>query len=299
MRILMSGGSGMLGQAIVNDPLFTNDKFIILTRKQSIPSQSQRIEYQHWNPTGEDDWQNELGSVDVVINLAGENIGDALWSRKKKEEILSSRVLAGNILARAVTAMQPKPGLFIQASAVGFYGNRGNDLLPETADKGTGFLSDVCQQWEASSQEAEKAGVRRMILRTGVVLSKEAGIFPRMLFPIKFFVGGNLGNGEQFIPWLHVADFVGIVHFLIHRENVSGVFNICAPPLSYKEIGRKLAKIYQRPYWLTVPDFALKVLLGEMSTLVLDSQRVQPQRLQQLNYSYRYENVEDALLSFA
>jgi uncharacterized protein (TIGR01777 family) len=299
MRILISGGSGMLGQAIVKDSLFQNDEFIILSRKPEMKSISDRVMYQYWNPDKLDGWQNDLHNIDIVINLAGENIGDGLWTQAKKVKILSSRVNAGKTLADAVLAMKPTPTIFMQASAVGFYGSRAGEKLSESSEKGCGFLSDVCAQWEASSAVVEDHGIRRIILRTGVVLSLETGILPRLSLPVKFFIGGNLGNGEQFVPWLHMDDFASMVHFLIHHKPANGVFNLCSQPVTFSEFGNLLARKYNRPYWLPVPGFVLKILLGEMSTLVLDSQRVMPDKLTAMGYQYRYADLKQALESFA
>ena len=298
MKILITGGSGMLGQAIIHDPLFADDEFVILSRRYGHYKLSERVTYQNWNPYVLNGWQKVLDKTDVVINLAGENIGNGYWNSYKKDRILMSRVSAGRSLEKSILEMDNPPGVFFQASAVGFYGSRGNEMLDENASNGEGFLANVCKKWEASTDQLETIGVRRMILRTGVVLSRESGIYPRLRLPIKLFIGGDLGNGKQYVPWLHVDDFPSIIHFLIHHEDASGIYNLCSQPVTFSEFGKKLAKRYHRPYWLTVPDFALRLLLGEMSDLVLDSQRVVPARLTSLGYKYRFAELNDAFQSF-
>jgi uncharacterized protein len=298
MKILITGGSGMLGQAIIHDPLFAKDEFVVLTRRHGNYQLTERVNYQSWNPFVLDGWQDALQGIDVVLNLAGENIGSGLWTKSKKEKILMSRVSAGRSLEKAMLAMDNPPQVFIQSSAVGYYGSRGNEALAENASNGEGFLAHVCKKWEESSQELKTIDVRRIVLRTGVVLSKKSGLLPRMSLPIKLYIGGNLGSGKQYIPWLHIDDYTAMVHFLIHNENASGVFNLCAQALPLSVVGKKMAEVYQRPYWLPVPDFAMKLLLGEMSSLVLNSQRVVPEKLAAMGYQYRYATIEEVLKSF-
>ncbi|MBI9048450.1 MAG: TIGR01777 family oxidoreductase [Anaerolineaceae bacterium] len=299
MKILITGGSGMLGQALINDPLFQNDEFIILTRKPSRSLRNQHVMYQYWNPDALDGWQEILENQDVIIHLAGHNIGEGYWSARKKQLILNSRVNSGKILAEAIMNLSAPPSIFIQASAVGYYGSRANEVLTEDSEKGDGFLSDVCEAWETSTAVLESAGIRRLILRTGVILSSTAGMLPKLNLPIKAFIGGNLGNGKQYIPWLHMDDFSAIVNALIQKKETRGIYNLCAPKAAtFSEMGKSIAKNLNRPYWLPVPGFALRLLLGEMSTLLLASQRVKPERLLEINYEYRYRELRDALKSF-
>ena len=298
MRILITGGSGMLGQAIIQDPLFVDDEFVVLSRRYGQYKLSERVKYQNWNPYVVNGWQPALENIDVVINLAGENIGNGYWNSYKKDRILMSRVSAGTALEKALLDMKNPPKVFFQASAVGYYGSRGEEILDEGASNGTGFLANVCRKWESSTEQLESIGIRRIILRTGVVLSAKSGIYPRLRLPIKWFIGGNLGSGNQYIPWLHVDDFPSIIHFLIHNGDARGIVNLCTQPVTFSEFGMQLAKRYHRPYWLPVPAVALKFLLGEMSCLILDSQRVFPAKLTSMGYKYRYNNLQDAFQSF-
>jgi uncharacterized protein len=299
MKLLICGGSGFLGQAILHDPLFSQDEFTILSRKHTPESAHPRIQVQFWNPYELDGWQSVLEGQDVILHLAGENIGAGLWTKKRKQSILTSRVLSGKTMQQAIIALNKPPALFIQASAVGFYGSRGEEMLDEETPRGNGFLSDVCAEWEQSTDGLQAAGIRRIVIRTGVVLAAHAGIYPRMLLPIKLCAGGNLGSGKQYLPWLHVADYPSIIRFLIDQADAAGVYNLCAPQaVQFSEFGKALSECYQRPYWLPVPAFALRLVLGEMSALILDSQRVVPKRLMQAGYLFRYADLKSALKTF-
>jgi uncharacterized protein (TIGR01777 family) len=299
MRILITGGTGLLGQEIIYDSHFKDDEFTVLSRSEVSEGCDQRIKVKRWSTTGLDGWEKVLEGQDVVIHLAGQNIGAGLWTSKRKQQILESRVRSGIILQQAILAMKTPPPIFIQASAVGFYGSRGDQSLNETTDRGKGFLSDVCTAWEQSTADLEATGVRRVILRTGVVLTQQGGILPRLMLPIKMFVGGNLGSGRQYLPWLHIDDFPCIVRSLIENPQAKGVYNVCVPQaVRFEEFGKILAKLVSRPYWLPVPAFAIRMLLGEMSALVLDSQNVAPARLLEMGYDFKWKNLAEALQSF-
>lgn len=299
MKILITGGTGLLGQEIIYDSLFKEDEFTILSRSEASEDDDQRILVRRWTTVGLDGWEKVLEGQDVVIHLAGQNIGAGLWTPARKQQILESRVQSGRILQQAILAMKTPPPIFIQASAVGYYGSRGDQFLNETSTRGEGFLSDVCTAWEQSTADVEAAGVRRVILRTGVVLTPQGGILPRLMLPIKMFVGGNLGGGRQYLPWLHIDDFPAIVHCLIKNPKAQGVYNVCAPEaVRFEELGKILAKLVLRPYWLPVPAFAIRMLLGEMSALVLESQNVAPKRLLEMGYEFKWKNITDALRSF-
>jgi uncharacterized protein (TIGR01777 family) len=299
MKILITGGTGLLGQEIIYDTLFKDDEFTILSRDDRGEDDDPRIKVRRWTTVGLDGWEKVLEGQDAVIHLAGQNIGAGLWTPARKQQILESRVKSGKILQQAILAMKTPPPIFIQASAVGFYGSRGDESLNETSTRGEGFLSDVCAAWEQSTADLEAAGVRRVILRTGVVLTPQGGILPRLMLPINMFVGGNLGSGRQYLPWLHIDDFPAIVHSLIKNPDANGTFNVCAPQAAqFEEFGKILAKLVSRPYWLPVPAFAIRMILGEMSALVLDSQNVAPERLLEMGYDFKWKNLSDAIHSF-
>jgi len=218
------------------------------------------------------------------------------WTAARKRLLRESRLAAGRVLAEAVTASARKPRVFVQASAVGYYGPRGDEELAEDAPPGDDFLARLAVDWEAASAAVETAGVRRVVVRTGIVLSTVGGALPRLVLPFRLFLGGPLGAGRQWLPWIHIVDEVGALRFLMEREGAQGAFNLCAPrPLTNAEFARALARVLGRPHALRTPAWALRLALGEMATLVLDGQRAVPCRLLELGYVFRFEQAEDAL----
>jgi uncharacterized protein (TIGR01777 family) len=296
MRVLISGGSGFIGRALTKALLADGYDILILTRSPEKAKLSKGARAVGWDGQTDSGWGELISRVDAIVNLAGENIGSGVWTRKRKELINSSRVEAGKAITEAIRRSKAGPKVLIQASAVGFYGSRGDEPVTEESAGGNDYLAGVCKAWEASTQLVEKMGVRRAIIRTGVVLSKDEGALPRMLLPFRMFAGGPLGSGKQGFPWIHPEDEVAAIRFLMENDKASGVFNLCGPkPLSNTNFGRVLARVMKRPFWLPVPAFALRMLLGEMSTLVLDGQYSVPKRLQEMGFRFRFETAEAAL----
>jgi uncharacterized protein len=296
MRIIIAGGSGLIGTSLTKSLLAAGQQVFILTRNPQIGRFINGAECILWDGCTTRGWGEVVSQADAIVNLAGENLGSGLWTKSRKERILISRVAAGKAIVDAIRQANPRPKVMIQASAVGFYGPHGNELLTEESSAGSGFLADVCRGWEASSQPVEAMGVRRVVVRTGIVLSKQEGALQRMIFPFKLFVGGPLGNGRQGLPWIHLSDEVAGIRFLLENEKAQGIFNLSGPkPLSNTDFGRILAKVLKRPYWLPIPSFALRVLLGEMSSLVLEGQYMLPQRLQEFGFHFKFETAESAL----
>jgi len=296
MRVLISGGSGFIGTALTKSLLGDGHEVVILTRNPQKAVINEGVKFIGWENLADPSRSDLLPQVEAVVNLAGKNIGAGLWTKKRKEQIISSREEAGKLLTEAIRKTSKRPKVFIQASAVGFYGPRRSETVTEASSAGNDYLAEVCKAWEASTLAVEELGVRRAIIRTGVVLSRNEGALPRMLLPFRLFVGGPLGNGKQGFPWIHPEDEVAAIRFLIEDEKASGVFNLCAPkPLSNADFGRIIGKVLQRPYWLPAPPFALRLLLGEMSTLVLDGQYMLPGRLAEMGFRFHFENAEAAL----
>ena len=296
MHILISGGSGFIGTALTDSLLADGHQVVILTRNPQKTRINEGVEFISWEDLEDRRRGDPLSQVEAVVNLAGENIGAGPWTKKRKERILSSRLMAGELLVGAIHKADRRPKVFIQASAVGYYGSCQAEPVTETSPAGSDYLAEVCKAWEASSQPVEELGVRRAVIRTGVVLSKNEGALPRLLLLFRLFVGGPLGSGKQGFPWIHPVDEVAAIRFLMENEEADGVFNLCSPePLSNADFGRTLARVLKRPYWLPVPAFALHLLLGEMSTLVLDGQFMIPARLQELGFRFCFENAESAL----
>ena len=296
MNIIIAGGSGLIGQALIQALTNQGHSIWVLSRN---PQQMQAIagvEWVQWNAQTTAGWGHLVEQADAILNLAGENIGAGLWTPQRVQRILSSRVNAGKAITQAVQQANHKPQVLIQASAVGFYGNSADAICTEDAPAGSGYLPEVCLQWEAATQPVEALGVRRVVLRTGLVLTANEGVLPRLILPFKLMVGGPLGSGKQYYPWIHLADEVGAIRFLLENLQAQGVFNLSAPnPLPMAEFGKVLAKVLKRPYWLPVPGFALRLLLGNMSALVLEGQRAVPQRLLAQGYPFHFPELQGAL----
>ncbi|HEY9076630.1 MAG TPA: TIGR01777 family oxidoreductase [Anaerolineaceae bacterium] len=296
MKIIITGGSGQIGSAFAERMAADGNSVYLLSRnpaKVPVPAGAQVVKWDGKTPEG---WQDLADGAGAVVNLAGENIGAGKWTSERKQRILSSRLDAGKAVLAAIAASQNKPLVLLQASAVGYYGPHGDEILTESASPGKDFLSEVAIQWESVTKEVEDLGVRRVVLRTGVVLDPKKGILPRFLLPFRLFAGGPMGSGRQWISWIHLIDQVDAMRFLIHNPSVQGAVNLVAPqPVTNAWFGRILAKVIRRPYWLPVPAFAFRLLFGEMSTLILDGQRVVPTRLLEAGYQFHFSDLEGAL----
>lgn len=296
MRVIITGGSGLIGRALAQSLSVDGHEIIILTRNPNpevrLPAGAKQVK---WDARTPHDWGELANDAGAIVNLAGEGIADSRWNDERKRRIYESRINAGKAVIEAISATPTKPKVLIQASAVGYYGPRGDELIAEDAGAGSDFLSQVCFDWEASTDAAEQIGVRRVVIRTGIVLSNEGGAWPRIVLPYKFFAGGPIGNGKQYWPWIHIDDQVAAMRYLIDNEQAHGVFNLSAPtPLTNRKFGATLGKVMGRPSLLPVPSFALKILFGEMSTVLLDGQRAVPQRLQALGYAFKYPSADKA-----
>ena len=288
MRVLMSGASGLLGLAIGRALKADGAEVTGLVRgNASGPDQIR------WEP-GKPLTLNS--SFDVVIHLAGESVVGR-WTAAKKARIRDSRVLGTQTLAEAVARMEVKPRVMIAASAIGFYGDRGEEVLTEDSTSGTGFLAEVSREWEAASEPAERAGVRVAHIRTGIVLSQHGGALKQMLLPFRFGLGGRLGDGKQWMSWIHIDDHVGAVRFVLDNENVGGPVNFTAPsPVTNAEFTTALGKALSRPAILPAPAFALRLAFGQMADeALLASARVLPERLLGSGYSFRFRELGPAL----
>ncbi|HSM24706.1 MAG TPA: TIGR01777 family oxidoreductase [Anaerolineaceae bacterium] len=297
MNILISGGTGLIGQALTKNFIKSGHKIIILTRGNRDDQNPDKIQYVKWDGRSFEPLIPIMEEVDVVINLAGDNIGAGSWTKQKKERILNSRLFAGNALSEAIVKAKVKPEVFIQASGVGYYGTSKDMIFDETSKNGDDYLANISMQWEDSSKSVEDVGVRRVIIRTGVVLDKSTGVLPLMTMPFRFFVGGALGDGNQMISWIHLQDEVKAIEFIVNNKSISGPVNLVSPfAVKNSEFGKTIAKVIKRPYWFPTPAFLLKLLLGEKSTLVLDGQVAYPKKLLDEGYTFLFSNLTDALL---
>lgn len=296
MKVMIAGGSGLIGSALTRSLLADGHEVWLLSRTPQKVSTSSNLHALEWDGrTVYQHWLGMLSQMDAVVNLAGSTIGQWPWSEARKKEILDSRVNAGRALAHALEKASPRPGVLLQASGIGYYGPHGDEPLNEESPAGDDYLSDVAIKWESSTRIVDTMGVRRVILRTGLVLAREGGVLAQMALPVKLFAGGPIGSGKQGISWIHIHDEVRAIRFLLENENARGLFNLCAPnPVSNANFMRILAKTLGRPYWLPLPGFAMKLALGEMSDLLLTGQFVIPQRLVNLGFAFDFETTSSA-----
>ncbi|MCW5873192.1 MAG: TIGR01777 family oxidoreductase [Anaerolineales bacterium] len=302
MNVLITGGSGLIGRRLAASLVAEGHMVTILSRDpQRVTGLPAGVRAVAWDGRSAAGWQPEADAADAIVNLAGASIkGEGFlpsrWTPKRKQLILDSRVQAGQAVMEALRAAPPKPRTLLQASAVGYYGPRGAEPVAEDAAAGSDFLAGVCQQWEASTQEAESLSVRRVVLRTGLPLTLEGGAFPLLVLPFRLFAGGWFGNGRQYYPWIHIEDYLAALRFLLTTEHTKGAFNITAPyPLPNREFAATLGRVLRRPSWLPAPRFALELALGEVSTVVLDGQRAVPMRLLQSGFNFTFPELGPAL----
>lgn len=305
MRVLVTGGTGLIGRPLVTGLAEDGHEVFVLSRKANeVEGLPPAVHVEGWDGRTSKGWGRLVDGADAVVNLAGETIaGEGLqgillnrWDTDRKRRILDSRVQAGKAVIGAIGAAPRKPAVLIQASAVGYYGPLGDEEKTEEAPAGTDFLAMACVAWEASSKAVEDMGVRRAIVRTGLVLSGTGGVLPVMALPFRLLVGGRLGSGRQWVPWIHVADEVRAIRFLLENGDAAGPFNLVAPrAVTNAELSRLLGRMLGRPSLLRVPAFALRLVLGKKATLILDGQRLTPKRLTYLGFQFRFPDAEAAL----
>ena len=295
--MLVTGATGFIGRALCSALKERGQVFTALGRrperaKAALPGVK---DVWRWRPKMEPAPLTALQGAGAVVHLAGESVAGR-WNAHKKRAIRDSRVSGTRHLVEAIGEAKSNPGVLICASAVGYYGNRGEEELTEEAAAGKDFLAEVCQAWETEARRAEEFGVRVVMLRSGIVLGLGGGALTQMLLPFKLGLGGPLGNGNQWMPWVHVEDVVGVILHAIEHASVSGPINVAAPtPVRNREFTKTLAQVLHRPAFLPAPAFGLKILLGEFADVLLASQRVLPKRIQELGYSFRYPALEGAL----
>lgn len=298
-RVIVTGATGFIGKALCFRLADEGYEVVALTRSLEKGKElfGNKAIAAKWDSKTAEGWQGFVDGALAIVNLAGENIGSSRWTPQKKQSILQSRLDAGRAVVEAVESVEKRPEVVIQASAIGCYGSRADELIDENSSPGEGFLASVAKEWELSTQKVESLNVRRVIIRSGVVLDRKGGAFLRLLKPFRLFAGGPLGSGRQWFSWIHLADELEAILFLIRREDLQGVFNLTAPEsLIQKDFARLLGKILKRPSWLPVPDFILRLFLGEMAEeMLLVSQRVTPRGLLEAGFSFRYPQMELAL----
>jgi uncharacterized protein (TIGR01777 family) len=296
MRVLITGGTGLIGGTLARELGAAGHEVVVLTRNATRAKLSPGVRAVGWDAATPGALEGLITADTAVVHLAGESIAGGRWTAETKRRIRESRVRSSEAVAAAIRGAKEKPRVLLQGSAVGYYGPRGPERVTENDPPGDDFLARVCVDWEAATAGVEPLGVRRALLRTGVVLAREEGALPKMALPFKLFAGGPLGNGRQGFPWIHLADEVGAIRFLLEQERASGPFNLTAPnPVSNRDLARALGRVLGRPSFLPAPGFALRLALGEMAGMLLGGQYAVPQRLLEHGCRFRFPDLEGAL----
>lgn len=294
-KIVIGGGTGFLGSPLVDRLSAEGCEVALLSRN---PRQENRrgVRVVIWDPRMTGGWSREVDGARAVINLAGEPMDARRWTARQKNRIVQSRVDATRAFVDAIRAAEKKPTVLINASGVGYYGDVPEGEVVEEQKAGEGFVAQTCARWEEEARKGEAPGVRVAMMRMGVVLGEDGGALAKMLLPFRLFVGGPLGNGAQWFPWVHREDAIGAMMHILHTPELSGPVNVVAPePVTMRQFCLALGNVMHRPSWLRVPAPALRLILGEMAEMVLAGQKVLPRRLLARGYKFRYSNVLEAL----
>ncbi|MFN2500886.1 MAG: TIGR01777 family oxidoreductase [Pyrinomonadaceae bacterium] len=292
MKVLITGASGLIGKAVQSS--FAEKGYEMLLASRSEPKNESYIQWDVENGFADPE---RLEGLDVVVHLAGENVSGFRWTEEKKKAIRDSRVAGTHSVVKAISNLKLRPKVFIAASAIGFYGERGDEEVTESSASGDNFLAEVARAWEAESRRAEDAGIRTVLLRTGIVLSKEGGALGTMLLPFKLGVGGVVGSGKQWMSWISLDDEIEIINFAIENENLRGSINAVSPnPVTNEEFTKVLGEVLYRPTFLPLPEFVVGMVFGEMGdALLLASTRVVPRRLLEVGFEFKHPHLKEAI----
>lgn len=302
MRIVIAGGTGFLGTQLAETYAEDGHDVRVLTRSLQ-PGESRHdpgtgvpgVTRVGWRPDGRSGaWAAVVDGADAVVNLAGAGIGDARWSQERKTVIRDSRLRPTRSLVAAITESALRPPVFISASGVGYYGAVGSDAKTEASPAGKDFLAQLCSEWEAEALPAKSAATRVVLLRSGIVLERSGGVLPRMMTPFRFFAGGPVGSGRQYVSWIHRIDWVEMIRWIVDCPQVNGPVNATSPvPVTNREFAKALGRAMHRPAFIPAPAFALRLVLGEMAeALVLTGQRVVPQCALSHSFHFRYPEID-------
>jgi uncharacterized protein len=298
MRVVIAGGSGLIGRKLVDRLLHAHHEVTLLSRTPGKTIKyfiAVRVEF--WDAKTSNALIDVLDGADAVINLTGESIAAKRWTQIQKQRILSSRIESTRAIVGAIKQIKRKPSVLLNASAVGWYGNVPEGEVIETSPRGVGFLADVCALWEAEAMKARELGVRVVLLRTGIVLDKNGGALQKLLLPFRFFIGGPLGSGKQWFPWIHLQDEISAILFAMENEHITGPLNLAAPEfVQLLKFCKVLGNILHRSSWMHVPACILKLALGEMAEpLLLHGQKIIPHKLIDAGFEFQFPKLEDAL----
>ena len=297
MKILILGGTGFIGRNVAIN-LSGDNKVTVLTRdiekaKNTLATGIDIIEANIMSPGT---WQFEVGKHDVVINLIGEPMMGKRWSKERKTYLVKTRTVPTRLVIDAIEQATDKPKTFLSGSAIGYYGDRGSDTLDEQSMAGIGFSAELCDRWEEVANRAKRQGVRVINLRTSFVLGRDAASLKKLAAPYKACLGGPMGSGRQYMPWIHIDDYLNLISFAIENESINGPLNMSSSiPVTNKEFSKILGRTLRRPSLIPIPGAILKLLLGESSSLMLDSDRVIPKKAKDAGFEFKYESLSDAL----
>ncbi|MBM7650249.1 uncharacterized protein (TIGR01777 family) [Bacillus ectoiniformans] len=295
MKAAIAGGTGFVGRYVTEELLKEGYTVYILTRSAKNKKNTEHIKYVEW--LNDKHPETMLEGVNVFINLAGQSLNSGRWTDETKQKIVESRISSTREIIRIMGQLNEKPDVFINASAIGIYPiSKTDTFTEESTAEGSGFLAETVKIWEKEARGAETLGIRTVLTRFGIILGKEDGALPKMAMPYKMFAGGKIGSGKQWMSWIHVKDIARAIVFTIKETSIEGPVNLTAPhPKTMNNLGKTLAKVLKRPHWLFVPGFAMKTALGEMSTLILDGQKVLPVKLLDHHFIFSFSELKGAL----
>ena len=296
MKLVITGATGLIGSALVDRLWNQFHSLVLLSRRPPTEIGVAKKEWFAWTPGASGEWEKTIDGADGVINLAGEPIAGKRWSAAQKQKLRLSRIGSTGSLVSAIAKAQNKPKFLLNASAVGYYGPHGDETITESTPPGSDFLARLCADWEAEAKKAEAHGIRVAIVRTGIVLARGQGALKKMVPPFKMYLGGPLGSGNQWMPWIHIEDEIGLLLFLMENENARGAFNATAPnPVTMEEFARALGQALNRPSWVSVPPSVLALMVGEMADVLLAGQRAVPEAALKLGYVFKNPTIVGAL----
>ncbi len=293
MRVLIAGGRGFLGSALSQQLSISGHEVWTLTRGK--PKSENEVQ---WDGIRPNNWAKRLEQVDAVVNLTGYGLEHWPWTTSRKRKFVNSRVQPGEALVSAIRSASHRPQAFVQISGINYYGAAGDGVADESSPAAEDFHAQLAVTWEAATQPVEDLGVRRAVARTAVVLASRGGLFPLMALPVRLYLGGPLGSGKQAVPWIHIEDEVRALQFLLEDAEASGPFNLVAPQAtSNAAFMQAITRAARRSYWLRAPGWAMRMALGEMSTLVLEGRYSRPKRLEERGFAFRFPTIDDAMRS--
>jgi hypothetical protein len=298
VEIVIAGGTGFIGKSLCEALNLHGHRVTMLTRRRAEVERifGSTVRAVEWDAKSSGSWEQSLNGTQAVVNLAGASIADARWTDSRKWLLTESRVNATRLLVQACGRLAVKPLVFINASGIGYYGPQGDEVLDESSGPGKGFLADLCVEWESAAREASSHGIRVVCLRTGMVLEREGGALPRMVLPFRLFMGGPVMPGTQWISWIHRDDLVGLIEWALTNKTMAGPINAVAPsPVTMTDFCRTLGLVLRRPSWFPVPEFVLKMALGELGSVMTTGQKVAPVIAQRSGYRFLYPFLEGAL----